>query len=134
MGTAPCIPQPVSKEYNSRRNNGTHMKPVHGSWPVILLQYVCSLLLHDRIDRRLLFDFIERKLGAPDFIERTLGVLLLCVRRGGVSHSGNGPEMDGRSCTGSALLLVPRIHRRKLRFPPCSGEAARGGSALPSSS
>ena len=76
------------------------MKPVHGSLPVTLPQYNCSLLLHDRMDRRLLFDFIERKLGAPDFIERTLGVSPLGVRRGDVSHSGNGPDIVGRSCTG----------------------------------
>lgn len=49
------------------------------------------------MDRRLLFDFIERKLGAPDFIERMLGVPPLGMRRSGVSHSGNGPEIVGRS-------------------------------------
>ena len=55
---------------------------------------VGSLLLHDRIDRMLPLDFIERRLAAllPPPLRPPPR-----VRRGGESQSGNGPEMLGRS-------------------------------------
>ncbi len=57
---------------------------------------VGSLLLHDRIDRMLPLDFMERRLAALVPEPRPLRAPPR-VRSGGESHSGNGPEMLGRS-------------------------------------
>ena len=87
---------------------------------------VGSRLPHDRTDRKLALDFMERRLAA------LLPLPLRApprARLGGESHSGNGPEIAGRAepgCTAFADVLEedeaesegdPKSHL-KVKKPP----------------
>lgn len=94
--------------------------------------------MNDFVLRMLLCERTERMLRASDALAVRR---VLSLRRRGASHSGKGPEMDGRSGTGvSAFLPLPtavsQLKKPSTRFFVDVAEAGLGtpGEASSSSS
>ena len=60
--------------------------------------------MNDRVLRMLLCDRVDRMLRASDVLALRR---VLSLRRSGASHSGNGPEMQGRSGTRGSAFFLP---------------------------